>query len=105
MDETIDRLLSMSSVTSVSADSNISRSKEKYKIVHYEGWEAYQKILEDKGVSKNMINTMQTLIEYMNSLYGKDDIKITYAQSAVNIRNLHSNNVPFTLQKDWHTLW
>ena len=92
MSETIDRLLSMSSVTSVSADTANTRRSEKYKKVHYEGWDAYRKVLEERHISDNIINTLRTVLEYIENLFNENDIGITYAQTSINIKNLHSKS-------------
>lgn len=86
MNETLDRLLSMSSVTSVSADSMATPKKEK---VRYDSIEAYSNILRSNNVSEEVIENLTKLITAIENKFG-DSASVTYAPSKINIKNLNS---------------
>ncbi len=89
MGETIDRLLSMSSVTSVSADSSMSRSREKHQRTKYEGWEAYQSIMEERGMPKAIIDNLKIFLDAIADQFG-DEAEILYSPSLINVKNLNA---------------
>ncbi len=86
MGETLDRLLGMSSVTSVSAESVATPKKEK---VRYDSIEAYSNILRDKNISEEVIENLTKLIKAIENTLG-DSAPVTYAPSKINIKNLNS---------------
>ncbi|MAC83617.1 MAG: hypothetical protein CL624_05735 [Arcobacter sp.] len=86
MSDTLDRLLRMSSVTSVSADSMATPKKER---VRYEGIEAYSNILRESKISEEVIETLSKLISTIENKFG-NSASITYAPSKINIKNLNS---------------
>jgi predicted house-cleaning noncanonical NTP pyrophosphatase (MazG superfamily) len=90
LNDTIERLLSMSSVTSVSVDSVVK--KEKQKRIRYAGWEEYEKVLAERRMPDKIIYYTKTIIEYINSLFDKNDITITYAPRSINFKNPHAKS-------------
>jgi len=86
MGETLDRLLSMSSVTSVSADNIVKTKKEK---VRYDSIEVYSNILRGDKYSEEVIENLTKLIKTLENTLG-DSASVTYAPSRINIKNLNS---------------
>jgi len=84
--ETLDRLLSMSSVTSVSSDLGASGSKERYQRVKYEGWESYLNILAEKNISDAIVGHAKSLLDAITEMLGEDAV-ISYTPSEINIKN------------------
>jgi len=84
--ETLDRLLSMSSVTSVSSDLGASGSKERYQRVKYEGWESYLNILTEKNISDAIVGHAKSLLDAITEMLGEDAV-ISYTPSEINIKN------------------
>jgi ABC-type phosphonate transport system ATPase subunit len=91
MGETLDRLLSMSSVTSVSAESVADGTKKKFEKTKYEGLDAYIEFLNKnkKNLKEKVIKNLKELIYLLENEFG-DTIEITYAPSNINIKNLNS---------------
>ncbi len=90
MSETIDRLLSMSSVTSVSAESIGEVKKEKWAKTKFENWEMYKEnFLDKKGISENIINYGKTIIERIKSSTG-DGCDVNYTPTFTGFKNKYS---------------
>ena len=90
MDDTIDRLLSMSSVTSVSSDL-IQPEKKKFSKVKYDSWDVYKDLLVDKKVVPKIIDTIKEITDALKNEYA-DTISVTYSPSEINIKNLNSKS-------------
>ncbi len=88
MKETIDRLLSMSSVTSVSAESVASSSKEKYGRTQYENWEKYidSELIKDKNLPRNILDETKDIIKMIKENFG-DACEVRYTPSFIGFRN------------------
>jgi len=87
MRDTLDRLLSMSSVTSVSADaSDISSSSRYNKRIKYSGWDDYKNILIDRKIPETTIEFLNTALQEIKNEF-KEKAEITYTPSDVNIKN------------------
>jgi ABC-type phosphonate transport system ATPase subunit len=84
--ETLDRLLSMSSVTSVSSDMSSAGSKERYQRVKYEGWDSYLNVLAEKKVPEEIIGHAKSLLDAITSMLG-EDAQVSYTPSEINIKN------------------
>ena len=84
--DTLSRLLSMSSVTSVSAESIVSKAKERYQRVDYENWDSYSYLLNERNIPEIIT---QKLSNYLNDLnnYFDNKINIVYAPSVITIKN------------------
>ena len=83
MSDTLDRLLSMSSVTSVSAEGVASGTKKKYEKTHFGSLEDYLAI--KSNLPENIVKVLRSLIKDSLAELG-NDAKITYAPSAINIK-------------------
>ncbi len=90
MSDTIDRLLSMSSVTSVSSDL-IQPEKKKFSKVKYDSWDVYKALLVDKKVVPKIIDTIKEISDALKNEY-IDTISVTYSPSEINIKNLNSKS-------------
>jgi len=77
MEDTLDRLLSMSSVTSVSAESVDSSKKGRYKKVRFDNWEIYKNELVVKGLKQNVINNIKIFLDEIVNLH-KEKIELRY---------------------------
>lgn len=86
MEDTLDRLLSMSSVTSVSVESVSTTTKEKFQKIKYDGWENYVEILKERKISENIIALLKELIDEITNELG-ENIEIVYSPSVISIKN------------------
>lgn len=86
IEDTLDRLLSMSSVTSVNAESLTTVTKEKHQRIKYDGWENYLEVLKERKIPENIITVLKSILDAMEQEL-KDNIKIIYSPSLVNIQN------------------
>ncbi len=87
MGETLDRLLSMSSVTSVSADNIANDTKKKYGRTHFESFNDYIKI--KSNLPEKIVKKLKDLLNAIMLQLG-EDAKITYSPSVINIKTLNS---------------
>ena len=90
MGETLDRLLSMSSVTSVSTDSVTGGTKKKFEKTKYEGWDAYLQILNEKKIQKNVIENLKIFLDELKYFYN-DRIKIEYSPTMISVQYTNEN--------------
>jgi len=89
MSETLDRLLTMSSVTSVSADTSAVGSKERYQRVKYDGWDSYLNLLNEKKIPAEITSYLESLLEAIKAELG-DDAVVSYTPSDINIKNANA---------------
>ena len=89
MNETLDRLLSMSSVTSVSADSTASRAREKHQKIKYGSWEEYTSILKGNNIPNTIITKVKEIVDEMKATFG-DEVQINYTNAMITFRNIHT---------------
>jgi len=88
INETLDRLLSMSSVTSVSAESVSTGSKDKYERTQYENWEEYieSERIKAKHLPKNILEETKGIIKMIKENFG-DACEVRYTPSFIGFRN------------------
>jgi len=101
MSETIDRLLSMSSVTSVSADSIAAPKKEKWAKTKFDNWEIYKEsFLEQNGIPKDIVNRGKEIIDKIENLIG-DGCDVNYSPTFTGFKNKYakSRSKLFTILK------
>ncbi len=87
--ETLDRLLSMSSVTSVSADNMTNTTKKKHQKTHFDTIDDY--LIEKSYLPNDIVEKLKNLLNDI-MLQLEDDAVITYSPSAINIKTLNSKN-------------
>jgi hypothetical protein len=89
MNETLDRLLSMSSVTSVSADSSASSVREKHQKIKYGSWEEYTGILKENNIPNPIITKVKEIVDEMKATFG-DELAINYTKAMITFRNVNT---------------
>jgi ABC-type lipoprotein export system ATPase subunit len=85
MGETLDRLLSMSSVTSVSAES-IDTGKKAFQKIVYDDWVSYVESIRDKNISQKNIDEVRDIIDKIKEHTGKD-CEIRYTPTLIALRS------------------
>jgi len=86
MGETLDRLLSMSSVTSVSVEDHQTDSKKKYQKVKYDTWESYLQNIQDKKLPQSITTEVKEIIDTIKNYIG-DHCEIRYSPAFIGFRN------------------
>jgi len=88
MGDTLNRLLSMSSVTSVSAEGiAMSSLKEKYKKTIFENWDTYSNILKEKNINSNVIIKTKEIIDEIKASINDNRMEIKYTPTMISLRN------------------
>jgi hypothetical protein len=85
MGETLDRLLSMSSVTSVSAES-IDTGKQAFQKTIYDDWESYVESIRDKNISQKNIDETKEIIDKIKEYIG-ENCEIRYSPTFIGFRS------------------
>jgi ABC-type lipoprotein export system ATPase subunit len=85
MGETLDRLLSMSSVTSVSAES-IDTGKQAFQKTIYDDWESYVESIRDSKISQKNVDEVKDIIDKIKEYIG-EDCEIRYTPTLIAFRS------------------
>ena len=85
MSETLDRLLSMSSVTSVSAES-VDTGKKAFQKTIYDDWASYVESIKDKKLPQEIIDEAKEIIDKIQEYIG-ENCEVKYTPTLIALRS------------------
>jgi len=85
MGETLDRLLSMSSVTSVSAES-VDTGKKAFQKTIYDDWASYVESIKDKKLPQEIIDEAKEIIDKIQEYIG-ENCEVKYTPTLIALRS------------------
>ena len=87
-EDEVERVLTLSSVTSVSAD-NQTQNKPKFAKIRMAGWEPFEESLKLKGYNENIISIVKAIHDYSKEVF-KEDLQFQFTPNFLTLQSQKS---------------